>query len=228
MTRAATIEVEDVLEMLRKFGVILETDKAFPSITGMMVGEPIHGSWWSHPMANDIYMLSQRLIHHHDAVFLKLLSGKTSYVHRRLWPELIAIGTAQENWQVDGLSASAKSMLNKAEERGCLRMDEIKDHRTAKEKGADARALELRLLVFGDDVHTDSGKHVKRIETWEHWAWRTGFKASVLPKIDDAKTEFERIVKRLNHQFSATATLPWQVALGKTKPARAKRPNAAL
>jgi hypothetical protein len=227
MKSTPVVDVDDVLELLRKLGVILETDRAFPSLTGMMVGDPIRGSWWSHPMANDIYMLSQRLIHHPDAVFLKLLSGKTSYVHRRLWPELIAIGTAQEKWQMDGLSVSAKSMLKKVEAHGNVRMDEIKSARTPAEKSADAKTLELRLLVFGDDVHTDSGKHVKRIETWEHWAWRTGFKASVLPLPDDAKAEFTRIVKHLNSEFSATATLPWEVVKSRGTRPRAKNQNTS-
>jgi hypothetical protein len=210
MNASSVIAVDDVADYLGRLGVLLETDRAFPSITGIMVREPIKGSWWAHPMANEIYMLSQRLIHHPDTIFLKLLSGKTTFVHRRLWPELIAIGTAQEPWQLDALPTSAKSMLKKVEERGSLRMDEIKGARTAKEKGADARTLELRLLVFGDDVHTASGEHVKRIETWEHWAWRTGFNTRVLPTPEGAKREFARIVENLNAEFGADATLPWQ------------------
>ncbi len=210
MKASSAISVEDVVDYLGRIGVLLETDRAFPSITGIMVREPIKGSWWSHPMANEIYMLSQRLIHHPDTICLKLLSNKSTYVHRRLWPELIAIGTAQEPWQLGALPASAKSMLKKVEERGSLRMDELKGARTEKEKGADARALELRLLVFGDDVHTTSGAHVKRIETWEHWAWRTGFHIHVLPTPERAKEEFSRIVEDLNEEFGAEATLPWQ------------------
>jgi len=210
MKASSAISVEDVLDYLGRLGVLLEADRNFPSITGIMVREPIKGSWWSHPMANELYLLSQRLVQHSDTIFLKLLSGKTTYVHRRLWPELIAIGTAQEPWQLGALPTSAKSMLKKVEERGSLRMDELMGARTAKEKGADARALEARLLVFGDDVHTASGAHVKRIETWEHWAWRTGFHIQVLPTPESAKEEFSRIVEDLNAEFGAEATLPWE------------------
>jgi hypothetical protein len=209
MKTSSAIGVEDVLDYLRKLGVLLETDRAFPSITGIMVRDPIKGSWWSHPMANEIYLMSQRLAHHPDTIFLKLLSGKTTYVHRRLWPELISIATAQEPWQLDALPASAKSVLKKIEDRGSLRMDELRGARTAKEKGADARTLELRLLVFGDEVHTASGAHVKRIETWEHWAWRSGVHIRVLPTPESAKEEFSRIVENLNHEFGGEATLPW-------------------
>jgi hypothetical protein len=51
---------------------------------------------------------------------------------------------------------------------------------------------------------------VKRIETWEHWAWRTGFHIQVLPTPESAKDELLRIVENLNAQFGAAATLPWQ------------------
>jgi hypothetical protein len=210
MKRSSPVAFEAILDRLCRLGVLLETDKAFPSLTGLMVNQPIKGSWWAHPMANEIYMMSQRLIHHPDAIFLKLLLGKTTYVHRRLWPELIAVGTAREPWQFEGLPASAKSMLEKVEDGGSLRMDELKGARTAKEKGADARTLELRMLVYGDDVHTDSGAHVKRIETWDHWARRSGFQSSVLPTPERAKEEFSGIVDALNAEFGAQATLPWQ------------------
>ena len=210
MKATSAIGVEDVLDYRGRLGVLLETDRAFPSITGIMVREPIKGSWWAHPMANEIYLLSRGLIQHPDVIFLKLLSGKTSYVHRRLWPELISIGTAQEPWQLDALPASATSMLTRVEECGSIRMDELEGTRTAKAKGADARALESRVLVFGDDVHTPSGAHVKRIEPWEHWAWRTGFHIHVLPTPERAKEEFSRIVEDLNEEFGAASTLPWE------------------
>jgi hypothetical protein len=210
MKASSAIGVDDVLDYLGRLGVLLESDHAFPSLTGIMVREPIKGSWWSHSMANEIYLLSRRLIDHPDAICLKLLSNKATYVHRRLWPELIAIATAQEPWQLDALPASTKAMLKKVEERGSIRMDELKGARTAKEKGADARALETRLLVFGEDVHTASGAHVKKIETWEHWAWRSGYHIQVLPTPKRAKDEFATIVEVLNEEFGAAITLPWQ------------------
>ncbi len=71
-------------------------------------------------------------------------------------------------------------------------MDELKGPRTVKEKSLDARTLETRLLVFADDVHTSSGAHVKRIETWEHWAWRTGFHIQVLPILEKERRKNSR------------------------------------
>ncbi len=86
MKASSAIGVDDVLDYLGRLGVLLETDYAFPSLTGIMVREPIKATGKSHPMANEIYLLSRRLIDHPDAICLKLLSNKATYVHRRLWP----------------------------------------------------------------------------------------------------------------------------------------------
>ena len=207
---SSTIELDQVLDCLERVGVMLETDRAFPSVAGLMVSEPIKGSWWAHSMANDIYMLSRGLIRHPDTILLKLLSGKTTYVHRRLWPELVAIGTAQESWQTRALPASARAMLKKVERQGSLRLDELRGADKARATATDARILESRLLVIGDEVHTASGAHVKRIETWEHWSWRTGFQLPILPVYETARDALELIVNGLNQEFGAAVTLPWQ------------------
>ena len=108
-------------------------------------------------------------------------------------------------------------MLQMVDRRGALRMDEIRSSRTAKELGSDARILETRLLVFGDEVHTDSGAHVKRIEAWPMWAKRVELATAKLPSVDDARRELEGILTRLNQKYNADAILPWQV------PSRRKR-----
>jgi hypothetical protein len=194
-----------------KHGVLLETDRAFPSLVALVAGGPVKGTWWAHHVANEIYMLGQRLKDHRDVLFIRLVTGKMTYVHRRLWGSIYAIGTARQPWQLVELSRTAMSLLQMVDSRGALRMDEIPTKRTAKELGGDARILETRMLVFGDDVHTDSGAHVKRIENWPLWAKRVQLATAQLPSIDDARDELEGIVKRLNQNYDADAILPWQV-----------------
>jgi hypothetical protein len=98
-------------------------------------------------------------------------------------------------------------------------LDEIRSSRTAKELGDDARILQTRLLVFGDDVHTDSGADVKRIETWPLWAKRVELATANLPPVDDARRELEEIVTRLNQKYNADRILPQQI------PSRRKHPD---
>ncbi|HUY39916.1 MAG TPA: hypothetical protein VMV13_13860 [Candidatus Binataceae bacterium] len=207
------IGFDGALAAIRELGVLLETDRAFPSMVALAAGGPVKGTWWAHPLANEIYMMGQRLMDERDVLLIRLVTGKMTYVHRRLWPPLYAIARARESWQLEDLPRTAKSMLQLIDRRGNLRMDEIGSSRTAKELGADARILETRLLVFGDDVHTDSGAHVKRIETWPHWAERVELDTSKLPSLEHARGELERIVTQLNQKSGAEATLPWHARI---------------
>lgn len=215
-------DFDTALAAIFEHGVLLETDRAFPSLVALVAGAPVKGTWWAHPRANEIYMLGQRLMDHRDVLFIRLVTGKMTYVHRRLWRSLYSIATARQPWQLADLPRTAKSMLQTADRRGSFRMDEIRSSHTAKELGIHARILETRMLVFGNDVHTDSGAHVKRIETWPLWAKRVELSTVQLPSIDDARQELEEIVTRLNQKYSADAILPWQL------PSRRKHPGAAL
>lgn len=212
MARSIDADFDRSLRELGELGLLLDTDKAFPSLTGLMIAGPIRGSWWAHPLANHIYMVGQKVMRHADVLMLKLLSGKLTYVHRPLWPEVLSIAAAREAWQMDELPAPAKSLLGKVDERGSFRVDELRSSaRSLKELGADARTLEARLLVFGDDVHTESGAHVKRIETWEHWAENRSFAMTALPGPSEARARMEQIVADINAATSADARLPWQM-----------------
>lgn len=202
-------QFNDMLEVIRSLGLLLETDNAFPSLATIVAGGPIKGSWMAHPMANEIYMVGRELKDHDEVLLVKLLSGKYTYVHSRLWPALIAIATSREAWQLEGLNPYALALLDAAEERGRITIDEFDGSRSPKQTREYARELEKRLLVHGDDLHGPSGRHVKRLETWEHWAWRRGFPDSVLPAPEQARREFDSIVARLNTNFFADAKLPW-------------------
>ncbi|HZC46401.1 MAG TPA: hypothetical protein VE243_07985, partial [Candidatus Acidoferrum sp.] len=191
-------------------GLMLVHDKAFPSLTALTIGEPIRGSWWAHPLSNDVYMISQRLQHCGNVALTKLVSGKETYLHRRLWPQLLSIGLAHEAWQLDGLAETATALQAEVERCGSARLDQVRIERSRKELSDDARALAMRLLVFADDVHTESGAHVRRLETWQSWAQRHDVPLSNLPSASDARAEFERLVVAANAECSASAFLPWQ------------------
>ena len=204
------IDFDGALAKLREFGLMLETDRAFPSLVALMAGGPVKGTWWAHPLANDIYMVGMRLMHLSEVIFLRLVLGKMTYVHRRFWPALYSVARAREPWQFADLPPTAKSMLAVVDEREIVRMDEIPSKRPLKELGADARLLESRLLVFGDNVHTDSGAHVKRITTWQRWARDAVIDTTAVPSASEGRRQLEQIVATLNTQFNADGTLPWQ------------------
>ena len=61
-----------------------------PTLTHAIVGEAIRGSWWSHPQGKHIFAVLQALNHDPGIRVCRLVEGKLTLVHRRLWPALAA------------------------------------------------------------------------------------------------------------------------------------------
>jgi hypothetical protein len=192
---------------LKEFGLLLESDPKLPSVCGLVTGEPMKGSWWSHPMAQTIFQVNERLDDHPDIIITKLVSKKVTFVHRRLWPELFAVGSARESWQTQKLTTPAKALLQIVDTEGAVNTDSLAVSKL-KTPGDTARELEFRILVHSEQFHTEKGKHAKRLETWEHWAKRAELRSPVTA--EDAKKKLEALVQKLNEQFNGKGTLPWQ------------------
>jgi hypothetical protein len=192
---------------LKEFGLLLESDPKLPSVCGLVTGEPMKGSWWSHPMAQTIFQVNERLDDHPDIIITKLVSKKVTFVHRRLWPELFAVGSARESWQTQKLTTTAKALLKIVDTEGAVNTDSLVVSKL-KTPGDAARELEFRILVHSEQFHTEKGKHAKRLETWEHWAKRAELRSPVTAEV--AKKKLEALVQKLNEQFNGKGTLPWQ------------------
>ena len=201
---------DEALAEVRRRGLLLAHDGAFPSLTRLTIGEPIRGSWWAHPLSNDVYMVSHRLQHCGEVAMIKLVSGKETYLHREWWPHLLAIGISREPWQLAGLPDTASALLAEVDRLESIRMDLLSSSRPRKEIREDARSLVGRLLVYADDVHTESGAHVRRLESWPSWARRHELAPDSLPSADEARRELERIVDTSNAECSSEGFLPWR------------------
>jgi hypothetical protein len=210
VTIAAANHFNNVFSKILSYGILLESDPKLPSVCSVVTGEPMHGSWWSHPLAQTIFQVNEKLEDHPDLLITKLISRKVTFVHRNLWPEIVTIGTANEPWQMKGLSAAAKTFLKTVEKAGAVQTDKLdwpSLPSTAK-LGDLARDLERKLLIHAEQIHTASGAHAKALETWEHWCERKGFVSSSIQP-DEAKRNLEERLRKLNEEFGATARLPW-------------------
>jgi hypothetical protein len=205
-----TVDFQSVLRSLRTIGFLLESDAKLPSVASLVSGEPIRGSWWSHPAAQVIFQINEQLEDHEDVLIAKLVSGKVTFVHRNIWSEVIAIGRAREPWQLKNLSTPVRKLLEQVEEAGSLTTTEVDWPSKSKMKLGDAvRELERRLLIVGTQYHSESGAHEKRLETWKHWIKQRKFRPTET-STESAKLLLESNLRRLNDEFGASATLPWQ------------------
>jgi hypothetical protein len=78
------------LAFIRKHGVVLEAAQGpVPSVAEAIAGEPVRGSWWSHPKSHDIFAVTRAIRDSDDVLVCRLVKGKITFVHRRLWPALV-------------------------------------------------------------------------------------------------------------------------------------------
>ena len=180
-------------------GILLVHDRTLPSVTALVAGAPVPGSWWSHPMANTIYNALGAI--DDEVAIVKLVNGKQTLVARRLWPDLVAVGAARDPWQTKGLDDETLALLADIEATDGPRTVD-------KQRRRGAEMLERRLLVYVTDIHTERGHLVKGYEGWRHWA--SG--RHVTPATDSgrARQTFDDIVAALASQGGAAlARLPW-------------------
>ena len=203
VTRAAAL----VTGLVEAEGLALVHDRRLPSATAAIVGEPVTGSWWSHPLANVIYGALESL----DERFAtcKLVARKLTLVAPRLWPDLAAIGSARLDWQCDGLSPAELDLLARTSSApGSVPLDKP-DTRAA------GRRLEERLLVAAHDVHTAAGHHLKVVQSWRHWQRQHAVEGP-LPDTGAAMARIEQIVQRWQ---AGRKVLPWPEGLESSAPA---------
>ena len=129
-----------VRRALESHGLLLIADRELPSIATLMAGEPVSGSWWSHPLAHEIYDVCQWLEDEPGVAQVKLLKGKVTFVHPRLVASVAAVGAAREPWQLRALTPAAKRLLALCDERGTVRMDELALRGRARRRPASSSA----------------------------------------------------------------------------------------
>lgn len=83
---------EEAMAFIRRHGVVLVSAKgAVPRLTEAIVNEPIKGSWWAHPKSHHIFAILEVVTDSEDILVCRLVDGKITLVHRRLWPALVRV-----------------------------------------------------------------------------------------------------------------------------------------
>src|ERR1700740_1802085 len=116
-TLAAMMSTDDALAFVEKHGAVLVAAKGpLPSLVEAILGEPIKGSWWGHPGSHGIFAVLQELGESSDVLFCRLVRGKVTLVHRRLWPALVKLEsrfTRQQLAQVQQVHTPSGKHVNR-------------------------------------------------------------------------------------------------------------------
>ena len=93
----------DPMVALVEHGMLLESARGpIPNVAELVAGEEIRGSWWGHPSGHAIFEALNVLADSPDVVRTRLVNGKVTLIHRRLWPALVRLA---DRLPVDRLAA---------------------------------------------------------------------------------------------------------------------------
>ena len=82
------------LALIQKYGVVLEAARGpVPSLAQLVAGSAIRGSWWSHPKGREIFAVTRAIRDSDDVLVCRLVQGKVTFVHRRVWPALVRVAS---------------------------------------------------------------------------------------------------------------------------------------
>jgi hypothetical protein len=83
---------ESPLALVKRLGVSLESGKGpVPSFAALIARETIRGNWWGHPKSHQIFAATRAIRDSRDVLVCRLIDGKVTFVHRRLWPALVRL-----------------------------------------------------------------------------------------------------------------------------------------
>lgn len=84
--------VSEALAFVRSNGVVLESALGpVPTLATTIAGGPIGASWWAHPRGREIFALTRAVRDCPEILVCRVVDGKVTYVHRRLWPALVRV-----------------------------------------------------------------------------------------------------------------------------------------
>lgn len=80
------------LAFVRRHGIVLESARGpVPNLAETIAGKTIRGSWWGHAKGHEIFLATRAIRRSPDILVCRLVGGKITYVHRRLWPALVRL-----------------------------------------------------------------------------------------------------------------------------------------
>ncbi len=83
------------LVFVRREGVVLESARGpVPNLAEVVAGKPIRGSWWGHAKGHKIFAVTRAVRDSRDVLVCRIVHGKVTYVHRRLWPAVVRLARA--------------------------------------------------------------------------------------------------------------------------------------
>jgi hypothetical protein len=83
------------IRFVETHGVVLEAGRGVrPNLAEAIAGEPVRGSWWGHKKGRAIFRATRTVRDCDQVLVCRLVGGKITYVHRRLWPAIVRLANS--------------------------------------------------------------------------------------------------------------------------------------
>lgn len=81
------------IAFVKRHGIVLESAHAgkWPVLADAVVGARVRGNWWSHPKGRQIFWVTRSVRDSRDVLVCRLIDGKVTYVHKRLWSACVRL-----------------------------------------------------------------------------------------------------------------------------------------
>lgn len=87
-----SVNPRQATKFVETHGVVLQSARGpVPNLADTIAGTAIKGSWWGHPKGRQIFRAAKAICENPEVLVCKLVEGKITYVHRRLWPALVKL-----------------------------------------------------------------------------------------------------------------------------------------
>jgi hypothetical protein len=83
---------KNAIAFVKLHGIVLESAHGpVPNLAEAVAGERIRGGWWGHSQGPNIFAATRAVRNSPDVLVCRLLGGKVTYLHRRLWPAIVRL-----------------------------------------------------------------------------------------------------------------------------------------
>ena len=111
MSPAHSINHRTALKFVERHGIVLESAHGqVVTFADAAAGERVRGNWWSHPKSQQIFALTRLVRNSPDVLVCRLVDGKITYVHRRVWPALVRLAGELKGDQLAEISERHTSL----------------------------------------------------------------------------------------------------------------------
>jgi hypothetical protein len=94
----------DPIQFVKRHGIVLEGGRGRrPNLAEAVAGEPIRGNWWGHKKGRAIFSATRAVRDCDQVLVCRLVDGKITYVHRRLWPAIVRLAKSLDKQTISAL-----------------------------------------------------------------------------------------------------------------------------